>query len=199
MTTEEPVAAWRCLGGARVPVSLAADLATAARLAPEALAELWELLEPNLATRVEADASERAVRFCATHGLRLDETVPLVRGCRFLFRQAAEVDAAPDLVRADVASAIGDEPLARQLAALYLRALPAIRAIAVVESLGHFGPVLRSAALRIDQVAVSRHAPQAAVPVALLTLGYADGPREERVTLQLGPGALAELRRVLGG
>ncbi|MBI4954663.1 MAG: hypothetical protein HY908_21740 [Myxococcales bacterium] len=199
MTTAEPVAPWRCLGGATPPASLGADLATVRALGAEAELALWELLEPHLGPRVAADASERATRFCATHGLRRDDTLPLVRGCRFLFRQAARADASVELVREDLAAALGDAARAGRLAELYGRALPAIRALDILDSLGRFGPVLRGAALRLDRVAVSRHLPEAVVPVALLTLEYADGPREAELTLQLGPAALAELRRVLAG
>jgi hypothetical protein len=197
MTTIPPAPAWQSLGSTAAPPSLGDDLLTVRQLEPKALGDLWTLLEPNLGARVADEAGERAESFCAAHGVRADDLVPLVRACRFLFRTAAQQDVPLEAMSSDLTAVLGTSPEAAALAGLYARALPHIRALEVLASLERFGPVLRSAAVRVDHVGLTQHLP-ATLPLVLLHLEYEDDAGPHKLTLHLPPAALAALRQLLG-
>ncbi|MCA9619505.1 MAG: hypothetical protein KC731_10785 [Myxococcales bacterium] len=177
---------------------LAADLATLRELPASAKEDLWALLAPNLGQDVGDGAQRAAARFAAEHGVELARLIPLVRGCRRLFRSAAERDLGVEAVHEGVAKLTGDPEIARRLSSLYLQAAGAIRGEAIVRSLERFGPVLEDVGLRMDHVSTSRHQPNKMVPIAMLSLRYRDGDEDKRLTLQVPPTMLKQLQSLLG-
>lgn len=188
----------RTLGGAEAPPGLAFDLQTVARLPPSVRDDFWELLEPNLKAEVGDDADAHVAGFCRRHGVLASDLVPAVRATRTLFRTAALRDVGVADVAADLGIVLVHHPeVAQLLGALYGRALPRIRLEQILGTVGDFGAALEDVTVRLDQVAVSRHAPDLQLPIPLLTLRYRDAGEERRITLQLPPLALAKLKQAM--
>jgi hypothetical protein len=177
---------------------LASDLATLNDLPASAKERIWDVLAPNLSERLSDRAQRAARRFASDHGMELEPLIPLVRGCRRLFRLAAQRDMSVEAVHERVAQLTGEPEIARRLAACYLQALTAIRGEAIMLSLERFGPVLEDVGLRMDHVSMTRHQPGKVVPIAMLSLRYRDGDESRRITLQVPPLMLKQLRDLLG-
>ncbi len=158
---------------------------------------LWQLVEPNIAAIIGDGAEEATRRFCDEHGLTIEQVVPVVRGMRKLLRQAAALDLPVEEVHNDVLSMTQDRDVARRVAACYDRALPALRAEAILASVERFGPVLLDFGLRMDHVPVSRNAAEKMVPIALVSLPYRDGAETKRLTLQVTPALLRKMKLML--
>ena len=182
--------------GGVVP-GLAEDLKALHRLPQPAKQALWELIAPNLGDTVGDSAQQAAERFAAVHKVPLEDIIPLVRGCRRLFRRAAAVDLPVEAVHQDVQSLCQDRELARRLAACYEQALPLIRTAAVLTSLSRFGAELVDIGLRMDHVSTSRHTPAKMVPVAMLSLRYREASEVHNITLQAAPPVLRRLKQML--
>ncbi len=177
---------------------LSADLLTLLRLPASVQRDFGELLAHNLAAEVGEAADAHVGDFCRTHGVDALTLVPAVRAARTLFREAAAADRGVAEVVAEIeALCPGEGSLVQILAACYGRALPGLRVELVLGALGEFGLVLETIGLRLDCVPVSRHTPEAMVPIPLLTLHYREVGELKRLTVQLPPQVLATLRYAL--
>lgn len=182
---------------AGVPAGLVAQLRAIDALPAPAQAGLWDLLEPNVRSSIGDEAEEAAVRFCEQHDLSVEAVVPIVKGARKVLREAAARDLPVEQVHADVGALTGSADVARRVAACYRRALPMLRAEAVLGSVERFGPVLLDFALRMDHVPVSRNVPEQAVPIAMVSLPYREGGETKRLTLQVTPQLLRKMKAMI--
>jgi hypothetical protein len=115
--------------------------------------------------------------------------------CDFLMRQAAalDMDAAP--FRQDLATlSEGNEQGAEVIFSQYEGAKAGLRKVIIQESLADHGNVLVGVEWRVDNVTASDRGTKLDTTVVLLTLRYRDANRTERITLQLTPEAMKELK-----
>ena len=182
------------LGGAPASATLNADLAQLKRLPTSVRDDLWRLLEPNLAAAVDDRAEHAVARFCAEHGVITADLLPVVRSSRLLIRAAAERDVPVEGFAQDLSQLCDDDDCRRALLACYAQAHPRLRAERVLTALGDYGAVLEDARARVDLVAASRHGDMRAVPVVMLTLRYRDGDDVQRLTVQVAPQMMKQLK-----
>jgi len=191
-----PASTLRCFGNRPAPAALHDDLRPLLELSGPAQKELWTILGPCLAEsmsgRTEAAIDQFAKRFVVSP----DVLARILRGCRTIVRAAAlaDLDAA---TFADDVKHIG--PGLDDVADLLLRGFDAakrqIRTEAIRGAMFDHGNVLDGVAFRVEHVLLSDHG-VLPFPIAVLTLRYADGQRQERLTLQVTREKLGELRAV---
>lgn len=185
-------------GGSPAPDGLAADLLALLSLPEPVRDALWEVLARNLGATLPPGVEAFVASFCQAHGIAEDGLVPIVRGCRLLFRQGASRDVAVADVTRDLNLLCGTEPeVVGRITAWYERALPLIRSMLAVDGLGDFGPVLEDVRVRTSYLRASRHLPQALIPLVTLSLRYKDGDDARQLSLSLPPQLIEQLRAVV--
>jgi hypothetical protein len=189
--------ALQALGGAHAPAGLAADLAALLTLPEHAREHLWEILGPSLADPVPAQVEAEVERFCVTYDVEREQLGYTIRACRFLLREAASIDLSRAAFAADL-EALSSE--AEAIGALLLPRFESAKAFVRREMLRNtiadHGKLLESVTWRVDHPASSSRGKRLAGRVVSLTLGYREGDRRERVTLQVLPEALVELKKL---
>jgi len=188
-------ASLHCLGGQPAPREIAGDLALLLELPPSARARLWEVLGPCLVEPLPDTMEARLDAFCRAHQAPEESVARVVKACRFLVRQASSLGLARDLFASDLASLHPSPEVADVLLAGYEAARAQVRRELLRGALLDHGNVLEGVDWRVDQVATSSRGGVLHEPVGVLTLRYRAGGKEERLTLQLVPEALRELRQ----
>jgi hypothetical protein len=186
-----------CLGGGAAPPDLGADLARLARLPTEALAKIWQVLGPSLAERIAPETGQLLDVFTAAYRIDADDLALALKACRFVIREAARLDAPAGAVADDLDRLCPGAPLVREiLLAGYESAKAQIRHEILRSALADHGKLLVSLNWRVDAIQASERGMKLGLPVSILTLHYREGAETGRVTLQVLPDMLAELRRV---
>jgi hypothetical protein len=186
------------LGGGEAPPDLPGDLRRLLRLPPAALSKLWQVLEPCV---VVQDLSEETSRlldvFCAAHRIDTDELGRVIKSCRFLIGEAARRDLSEDQLRSDLEALCPDTLLIHEVLLVgYGRAKAAIRqGLAVAALVGH-GKLLLGADWRLDTIQTSAQGAKLGVSVAMLTLHYREGQENRRITLQVLPDMMGQLKGI---
>ena len=161
----------------------------------KAINNFWSILRPALMQTANPNNRQRIESFCGDYGLKETDVVAALRSCDFLMRQAAalDMDAAP--FRQDLATlSEGDEQGAEVIFSQYEGAKAGLRKVIIQESLADHGNVLVGIDWRVDNVTASDRGTKLDTTVVLLTLRYRDANRTERITLQLTPEGMKELK-----
>jgi hypothetical protein len=188
----------RSLQGKPTPPSLAADLRRLSRLPEAARATLWSVLGPCLAEPLPAQTEGLLDAFCRAHRLQRDDLAGAVKACRFLLREAAGANVARATFVQDLRALGGDDEAVEQFfLAGYDAACKLLRQEILQGTLADHGKLLVGADWRLDSVEASSRGSKMRVPVALLTLRFRDGEKTGRITLQVLPETLRELRETL--
>jgi hypothetical protein len=186
-----------CLGGGAAPPALGADLLVLLGLPAEALQQLWQVLAPTLADTITKETEELLDIFCAAYRVDGDELGRAVKACRFVIREAAQRDAPAAAVAEDLDRLCPDAPLVKNLVlAGYEPAKAHLRREILRASVADHGKLLVGVKWRLDAVQASERGMKLQMPVALLTLHYLEGTDAGRVTLQVLPDMMSELRTV---
>ncbi|HEY6462774.1 MAG TPA: hypothetical protein VIY73_21540 [Polyangiaceae bacterium] len=202
MPQSDPVARpLHCLRGRAAPAEAVADVGRLRRMPRAARQQLYRVLGPSLVDQVP-DMGAVADEFAREFDVSRSELAAVVRGCRFLIRQAAAVGLNLEQFAEDL-RALGDEgEAAESLLAGYAEAMKVLAAEAALRAVADHGKVVERVSWRVDRVAMSDRGDANDHTVVLLTLGFVDGSRRDRITLQIGAERLAELRamcdRLLG-
>lgn len=192
-----------CLGGGEAPPELGADLLTLSGLPVEALQRLWQVLAPSLADPIAKETEELLDVFCTAYHVNDDVLARVIRACRFVIREAAQRDVATTALAKDLDLLCPGDALVRELVlAGYPSAKEQIRRQILRTSVSDHGKLLVGIKWRLDAIQASEGGSQLKLPVAMLTLHYLEGKDEGRVTLQVLPDMMGELKtvceRVLG-
>jgi len=186
-----------CLGGGEAPPELGADLARLVRLPAEALRKLWQVLAPSLADTIAKETEELLDVFCAAYHVDDSELARAIKACRFVIREAAQRDVPSGALARDLDGLCPGEPLVKELLlAGYAPAKDQIRHEIVKASVSDHGKLLVGIKWRLDAIQASERGAQLRLPVALLTLHYREGTETGRVTLQVLPDMMGELKTV---
>lgn len=187
----------RCLGGGAAPEGVADDLARLAALPDGALAELWSVLAPSLADKLDARVEQALTDFSERHRLVDADVAHGLKAARFLVREASREGAGSEAMRADLEALLGAGPGARLWSALeprYVEVVRSLRFEIVREALLGHGAVFLGASWRSDVVSATEKGRALGTPVALLTLRYRRQGKEKALTLQALPEDLLQLR-----
>jgi hypothetical protein len=185
--------ALRCLRGRSVTPEIMADLDRIEAVPGAARRQLFRVLGPLLLEPVP-DTKPKLDEFCRELGVPGDDLARVLKACRFLLRQAAMTNLTADQFAEDLV-ALGDTgALAASLLSGYDEALKLIRLEIMAGALADHGKALQQVSWRLDRIDVSNRGDRLDVPVVVLTLGYVEGGRRERITLHAGVDSLRELR-----
>jgi hypothetical protein len=186
-----------CLGGAEAPAAIASDIRILATFPERARERFWEALGPALKEPLTRDIEAHLDGFCRAFEVSGDELGRAIRASRFLVREASFRDLPRAAFAEDVIRLAGD---ANEVAAILLAGFEAgkgvVRREILETTLADHGKLVESVEWRVDNLASSSRGDRLQVPIVCLTLGYREGERRDRITLQLTPEALRTLKRV---
>lgn len=194
---EAPVTPVRlhCLAGGEAPPQLGADLLCLARLSPAALQGFWQVLGPSLANVITKETEQLLEAFCATHAASADELGRAVRACRFVVREGAVRDVPRMAIAEDLQRLCPRHPIVGELlVAGYDAAKATLRREIVAAALVDHGKLLVDVKWRLDAVQASERGAKLQTAVALVTLHFREGTEDGRVTLQVLPDMVEQLR-----
>lgn len=185
------------LGGGEPPPDLADDLRRLLRMPAEAVRKFWQALGPCLAEQLSDETEKLLDVFCAAYRLSDDDLARAIKGCRFLIQGAARLDLPAERFAEDLDRLCPGEALIRELLlAGYERAKAQIRTEIVKAALADHGKLLIGAKWRVDVVDASERGARIRQPVLMLTLHYCEGSETGRVTFQVLPDMIAELKGI---
>jgi hypothetical protein len=155
----------------------------------------WNLLGIALMEPSNPKFHERLEAFCREHALAEKHAVAAIKACDILIRQASGLDLDRERFGEDLAALSdgqqeGPEVLLSQYDAVKLE----LRKRILEGSLADHGKVFVGLDWRVDNVASSDRGAGINADVILLTLRYREGERLERITLQLTPESLNEIK-----
>jgi hypothetical protein len=194
-------AALFCLDGENAPDAIAADLRLVARLPEAARARFWEALGPALAEPVPESVETTLDTFARAFDIPPNDLGRALKASRFLVREASARGLDRAKFEEDIVGLCGGttSPEAAIIAPILLSRYEAARsslgAKAFRETVADHGYVLRSVEWRVDAVLASSRGNPGNAHIAVLTLGYGHGEKEEQLTLHVTPDKLEELRR----
>lgn len=201
LSSDPPSHRLHCLGGEPAPPGMAADLGRLARLPERARERFWDALGPALADPLPAEAGAALDAFAQTHHVPDDDLARALKAGRFLVREACARGLDRARFEEDVVSLAGGPRspeaviTAPILLSHYDAAKAALRAAMVAQTVADHGPTLETIEWRVDAVLASSRGDALEARVAVLTLGYRQGDRVERLSLLLPPQKVEELRR----
>jgi len=161
----------------------------------KAMNSFWGILRPALIQPTNPSNRQKIESFCNDYGLKETDVVAALRSCDFLLRQAAALDMDATPFRQDLSAlSEGIEQGTEVILSQYDGAKADLRKAIIQESLADHGKVLAGIDWRVDNVTASDRGTKLNTKVVLLTLRYRDANRTERITLQLTPEAMKELK-----
>lgn len=186
----------QCCGGRPAPPEVVQGWQAYLKFTGEAQQNFWSVLHPALTDPTNAGNRDRVQLFCKDHGVPLPDVVVAVRACDFLFRQGAVLDLDGPTFESDlVALSGGDGEACQPLMTRYEAAKSEIRNGIIAATLGDHGKVAVGASWRTDIISASQRGMRLGMPVVFLTLNFREGEKSDRITLQLTPEALRQLKQ----
>jgi len=181
--------------GAPAPAAVVDGYARFQSFSDAARSDIWRVLAPGL---LEADlpAARAAFEaFCSDHGVAPQELGAALVALRFLVEGASALN----LERAELAEDLarlgdGSGGAAEVLLAHYDEIKGRVRHRIVERTLADHGCVLTGIDWRVDEVRASDRGTDLGISVVLLTLRYREGGEQRRLTLQLTPDGLSQLK-----
>jgi len=193
--TKPPEIKLNCCQGRPAPVPVVEGWRQFLQLPEHARKGFWGVLFPALLEPANPANKQRIESFSQEYSLEEENVLSAMRGCDFLIRQACALDMDTAPFRQDLAAlSEGDEPGAEFILSQYDGAKADLRKFIIQESLADHGKVLVGIDWRVDNVTASDRGAKLNTTVVLLTLRYRENNRVERITLQLTPEAIRELK-----
>lgn len=160
--------------------------------------DLWELVASALSEPESPQNQARLEAFCNEHKLSREEATPAVQACGFLLGRVCSGDLAADSLRQDLNSLSAGHPQAQSAADAIMPRFEEIKSTLrqkiVLSSLSDHGKVLEGLDWRVDSVSSSSRGVQLNAGVVFLTLRYREAGEPGRVTLQVTPEGLNDLK-----
>lgn len=187
---------FRCLGGGPAPPAVLEGLSRLLSFPEATLTGFWDVLTPILREPGNPRNRGPVDAFCRDHGLSEQDMAAAMGSCDLLFRQAAAQNLPGEAVRQDLESLPDGRSEAAALISSRYDALKAgLRAAVIQESLADHGKLMIGLDWRVDTVSASDRGTELNTSVIFLTLRYRDGKQVDRITLQLTPEALTQLKQ----
>jgi hypothetical protein len=183
--------------GADFPEQLRAELCSVLQLPEGALRAFWMLLSLALYDVPPRDLDQQVARFAEEHDVEPKVMAGALRAHRFLLREAGKRDLTEEQYADDLATIAGDEERARRLQMVLLPgfepAMERVKQEIVTGGIADHGKVLTRVKWRVDSMLASDRGSSEARRIGMLTIGYREGAREDRITLQVLPDGLQAL------
>lgn len=183
------------LGGGHAPPGMAADLQKILLLPASARQCFWDALGPCLREPLSPEIEAQLDQFCGAHAIDKALLASAIKACRFLIRRAAAIDLSRALFAEDLDQLAGSAP---ELAALLLAGYEAGKAFVRREILRRalldHGKLVEGVNWRVERLTTSDRGDKLDARVVSLTLRYREGEHNQRITLQMLPESIAELR-----
>jgi hypothetical protein len=161
----------------------------------KARSSFLSLLAPAMMEPADPENKMRIGTFSNGHGLVEEDVIAALRSCDFLLRQASMLDLDADAFQQDLVELSGgDSQAAGPVLANYNAAKADLRHQIIRETLADHGKVLIGLDWRVDNVTASDRGVRLNSDVVFLTLRYREGNKVERITLQLTPKVVKELK-----
>jgi hypothetical protein len=185
----------RSFQGNEPPVAVVEGWRRLGRFPAEARGDFRMLLQSALVEPGSA-ANEKALgQFCTKCRIEEAEALEALGSCSLLFRQAGVLNLDQATFRQDLVSlSEGDSGLADFMLERFEEVKSALRRQIVMDSLTDHGKVITGIDWRVDEVSASDRGADLNTRVVFLTLRYRDGDSRERITFQLVPEAVRELK-----
>jgi hypothetical protein len=184
-----------CTGGAPVPPPILDDWAKYLAWQADAQRAFGKVLEPAMLLPGNAGIEQVGDAFCAQHGIEREEAIAALRGVGFFLSRAAALDLSVDLFQKDAAQLCGENAEAAEiLVSRYAASKPSLRQAILGAAITDHGKVLTNVHWRLDQVTASDRGADLQATIVQLTLEYADQPTPGRITLQLTPEGIQQLK-----
>jgi hypothetical protein len=194
----ELTAPLKCFGGKPMKAEVIGDLKRLGLLPEEALGHVWEALGPLLNGELTKERFDRIMGpFCAKYRADKDDLLRGLAALRSLLRGAAEQDLEAEKFVEDLELLQVDVFTARTIMSGYEQGMILLRGELMMVSLLDHGRALKKVDWRIDQMRGSNRGKNLNAPVAMLTFNYQDGEKADRMTLQVLPPVLRQLREIL--
>ena len=190
-----------CLDGENAPEAISADLRLIAAMPDAARSRFWDALGPALSEPVPDSIENTLDAFARAHDVHPNILARALKASRFLVREASARGLDRSLFEEDIVHLCGGglSPEAAIITPLLLSRYDTARlslgSVAFRETVADHGPVLHSVEWRLDGVLASSRGDTGNAHIAVLTLGYGQGPEEKHLTLQITRDKLEELRR----
>lgn len=185
-----------CLGGQEPPPGMGEDLAKILSLSAEARSRYWHVLGPSLNDPVTREAAELLEAYRRSFQLDEDALAHAIKACRFLIREAARLDVSAEQFGEDIRSLHPSKEIPELLLAGFERAKLQVRMEILRGAIADHGNLLVGVDWRIDTMEAADRGVRLKLPVALMTFRYREGSELRRITLQLMPDMLGELRAI---
>lgn len=187
-------------GGAAADPEIVEDLLRIRELPASARARFWEALGPSLSDPIAPEVEGLLDRFVARHGADAGALAPALKAARALVRRASAIDLDAARFAEDlVALSAGAADLGEVLLPGYEKARALLRAEIARRAVADHGRLLENVAWRVDRLSASDQGSGLSLPVVTLTLHYREGGRQERISVQVLPDVLAEIRAICDG
>ena len=185
------------LRGQPVPADIAEDLRLFATLPQNARERFYEILGPCLADPLPNDVDARLGRFCGSYGgIEAGRVARVIKGCRYVLRNASAIDLDAQAFAEDLRSVTEGNELGEALLGGYEEAKVQVRTEMLRGAITDHGKTVEGIDWRIDTVSAADRGERFRYAVAILTLRYQEGNKHERITLQVLPDMLQELRAI---
>jgi len=184
-----------CFGHTPAPPAVVEGWRHVLAFAPGPRDAFRDLLAAAVSAPRDPRHGERIQAFCAEHHVPREVALSALHACEILLGQASALDLDRVPFGDDLTGLSGGRTDGSDvLLSVYDRVKREMRQQIIQGSLVDHGNVLVGLDWRLDRVMASDRGARMDTPVILLTLRYRTGERLERITLQLTPEALKDLR-----
>lgn len=185
----------QCFGGQPAPPHVQAGWQCFLQLPPEARQDFWEVLEPVLRDPAVANNDNFLDGFCDKHSVAQEDVIAAITACDNILGPASALNLSPEQLRADlVALSDGDTDASDLILSKYEIVKTKVRQGILDMALACHGKVLVGLEWRLDNVIATDRGAELSQKIVMLSLRYQDGEKFDRITLQLTPDALSQLR-----
>jgi len=187
-----------CTGGQPAPPDLPQDTLALLALPQAVKDDFFDVLAPYLADEPTTEQQQWLQQLCEENDVEPQLLIAPIKAARFLISAAARTAQTRETFSEDIARLHDDPSAIRELIGIllpcYERTAPAIREEIITRTMAEHGKLAQGIHWRIDKVVNSEHGDGINTPVAVLTFDYREGKNQERITLHLLPGQLAQLK-----
>ena len=159
---------------------------------------LWQVVLPGILTPGDPTNQARVEAFVNEDAVLPEQSAGMINAGGFVLTQACAQDLSPEALRHDLhLLSDGEAEGSAILLSVYGTEKQRVREAFLRQTLADHGNVLVSLDWRIDQVSASNRGARLEAPVVFLTLAYITGEERRRISLQVTPEGLRDLRQFL--